>query len=257
MRAIVLLAVLALPAVAGTIDDRHPDSRYTEYAKGFAAYTLKISAVSKHDKPMVATAVAIADHHALTAAHVAGEIAIGFVVSGTTSWRIGRVHTHPEYRDGGMGQADLAVLEVPAGLGLGFYPPLCEGGESEGGLVSIAGYGLTGRLSEGYTTDDGKLRAGTNTIHRLGLGVIVCLAMPGSSPLEYCIAPGCSGGPLFLGGRLAGINSYTSRDKGGPTLQSRAGEESGHCRVSEHLAWIRGIVGDELDGGASMAEWKR
>lgn len=257
MRAIVLLACLCLPAVAGTIDDRHPDSRYLEYATGFAPYTLRIEAVSTHDKPMMASAVAIAEHYALTAGHVAKELAIGFVASGTTSWRIGTVHMHPEYRDGGMGRADLAVLEVPAGFALAFYPPLCDGGESEGRVVSIAGYGLTGRLSEGYSTDDGKLRAGTNTIHRLDAGVIVCLAAHGSSPLEYCIAPGCSGGPLFLGGRLAGINSYTSRDKGGPSLKSRAGEESGHCRVSDHLAWIRGIVGDELDGGASVAEWKR
>ena len=255
MRAIVLLACLCLPAVAGTIDDRHPDSRYLDYASGFAPYTLRIEAVSAHDKPMLATAVAIAEHYALTAGHVAKDLALGFVSSGTRSWRIGTVHLHPEYKDGGMGRADLAVLEVPAGLALGFYPPLCDGGESEGGLVSIAGYGLTGRLSTGYSTDDGRLRAGTNTIHRLDPGVIVCLAMPGSSPLEYCIAPGCSGGPLFLGGRLAGINSYTSRDKGGPSLKSRAGEESGHCRVSEHLAWIREIVGEELDGGASVAEW--
>jgi len=257
MRGWLLLACLCLPAVAGTIDDRHPDSRYTEYAKGFAPYTIRIEAVNAADKPMLATAVAISEHYALTAGHVADEISIGFVSSGTTSWRIGKVHMHPEYRDGGMGQADLALLEVPAGLAMGFYPPLCEGGESEGSLVSIAGYGLTGRLSEGYTTDDGKLRAGTNTIERIDPGVIVCLAAPGSSPLEYCIAPGCSGGPLFLGGRLAGINSYTSRDKGGPTLKSRAGEESGHCRVSDHLAWIRGIVGEELDGGASMSKWKR
>lgn len=257
MRAIVLLAVLALPAFAGTIDDRHPDSRYTEYAKGFAPYTLRIEAVNAADKAMIATAVAISEHYALTAGHVAKELSVGFVSSGSTSWRIGKVHMHPEYRDGGMGQADLALLEVPAGLALGFYPPLCEGGEPEGGLVSIAGYGLTGRLSTGYSTDDGRLRAGTNTIHRIDPGVIVCLAAPGSSPLEYCIAPGCSGGPLFLAGRLAGINSYTSRDKGGPTLKSRAGEESGHCRVSDHLVWIRGIVGEELDGGASVAEWKR
>lgn len=257
MRGWLLLACLCLPVVAGTIDDRHPDSRYTEYATGFARYTLRIEAVSTHDTPMIATAVAIAEHYALTAGHVAKDLSIGFVSNGTTSWRIGKVHMHPEYRDGGMGQADLALLEVPAGLALDFYPPLCEGGESEGSLVSIAGYGLTGRLSDGYTTDDGRLRAGTNTIERIDPGVIVCLAAPGSSPLEYCIAPGCSGGPLFIAGRLAGINSYTSRDKGGPSLKSRAGEESGHCRLSEHLAWIRGIVGDELDGGASMAEWKR
>lgn len=257
MRGLLLLAVLCLPALAGTIDDQHPDSRYTEYAAGFAPYTLRIDAISEHDKPMAATAVAISEHYALTAGHVAKDLAVGFVTSGTSAWRIGKVHMHPQYRDGGMGRADLAVLEVPAGFALAFYPPLCDGGESNGRLVSIAGYGLTGRLSSGYTTDDGKLRAGTNTIHRIDPGVIVCLAMPGSSPLEYCIAPGCSGGPLFVAGRLAGINSYTSRDNGGPTLKSRAGEESGHCRVSDHLAWIRGIVGEELDGGASMAEWKR
>ena len=245
-----LFTLMCLPVAAGTTDDRHPDRVYLDYAEGFAPYTLNLKATSPAGKTYSATAVAIAEHYALTAAHVAHDLASGSV----GGKEIGRVTVHPEWKSENMGEADLAMLEVPAGLGLSFYPPLCDGEESCGAVVSIAGYGITGRLSTGYATSDGKLRAGTNTIHRVEEGVLVCLAMPGSSPMEYCIAPGCSGGPLFLNGRLAGINSYTSRDKGGASLRSRTGEESGHCRVSTYLEWIREVAGVELATRSSVAE---
>jgi secreted trypsin-like serine protease len=55
------------------------------------------------------------------------------------------------------------------------------------------------------------------------------------------IAPGDSGGPLFIGRELAGINSFTMADRG--PLNSREGEETGHTRVSLYLEWIAAVQG--------------
>lgn len=255
MRPLVVLVLCGAACLGGTIDDRHPDSRYTEYAKGFAAYTLKLRATTPDGRPMTATAVAVAPRFAMTAAHVAQDIATCSLISGTTTRRVARVFVHPAFRDEDLGQHDLAVLEVAEPFSVDYYPPLADAVPVIGGTVSICGYGLTGRMSTGYTTTDGQLRAGTNTVERIDADVMICTARPGSSPLEYCIAPGCSGGPVFSDGRLVAINSYTSREGKGATVRSRTGEESGHALISPHREWLR-AVSAELDAAFSVKAWQ-
>jgi hypothetical protein len=256
-RVFFLLMCWASSVLAGTTDDRHPDARYLDYAVGFAPYTLRLVARDPSGRLMTASAVAIAPHYALTAAHVAADIASCTLATGAKTVPVRQLWIHADWKETNLGVADIAVLRTGEAFGLGYYPPLSEGGEAVGGVVSIAGYGITGRLSTGHTHSDGRLRAGTNTIERFERAVIVCLAVPGSSPLEYCIAPGCSGGPLFANGRLAGINSYTSRDAGTGSLKSRTGEESGHTRVSLYREWILEIVGAELDAASTVAAWNQ
>ena len=140
-----------------------------------------------------------------------------------------------------VGRDDIALLKSSKPFGLSFYPALATGEENVGDTVSIVGYGITGRLSTGYDTVDNVLRAGTNTIERFENSLIICEARRKSSPFEYCISPGDSGGPLFCRGRLAGINSITMRaGRGG--LRSREGEETGHTRVSLYREWIKGVM---------------
>ena len=245
MRALAISIVLgATAALAGTTDDAIPDARYLDYAAGFAPYTAFVTGLEASDRQVYfATGVAIADRWVLTAAHVASEAGTCLVVVNDQCIRIETIFVHHEWQPGRMGLNDIALLRTAAPVGLAWYPPLCEGGEEAGDLCQIAGFGITGRISTGYTTADAKLRAGTNTITRLEGGVIVCLISRGSSPLEYGIAPGDSGGPLFVGGRLAGINSFTMADRG--PLKSKSGEESGHTRVSLHREWITGIIGGD------------
>lgn len=255
-RVIFLMLCWGSSVLAGTTDDAIPDARYLEYATGFAPYTLNLVARDPGGQLFTATAVAIAPHYALTAAHVASDIASCSLATGARVTNVRQVWVHHDWRDTNLGIADIAILRTDKPFGIGFYPPLCDGGEGIGDVISIAGYGVTGRLSTGHTHADGRLRAGTNTIERFERAIIVCHAKPGSSPLEYCIAPGCSGGPLFLKGKLAGINSFTSRDAGTGSLRSGTGEESGHTRVSLYREWILSVVGEELDAAASVAAWK-
>jgi secreted trypsin-like serine protease len=58
--------------------------------------------------------------------------------------------------------------------------------------------------------------------------------------MEYGIAPGDSGGPLFVDGRLAGINSYTASPRS--YTRSQYGEESGHTRIAVYRDWIERVA---------------
>lgn len=235
------VVALACTAVfAGTRDDGIPDQVYVEYARGFAPYTPKLEATLEGGKRQFATAVMIDDHWAVTAAHVVDNVKGVCLISGTTRHCIDEIVVHKDWADK-FGKDDIALLRSAKSFGLSFYPDLTTGEEKAGDTVSIVGYGITGRLSTGYDTHDDLLRAGTQTIERFENSLIICEARRKSSPFEFCIAPGDSGGPLFCRGRLAGINSITMRSgRGG--LRSREGEETGHTRVSLYRDWIRGVM---------------
>jgi hypothetical protein len=233
-----LAAVAAIAAgaiamtIGGTTDDSIPDARYIEYGRGFAPYTMRLTGVDEDGKPLGATATAIADRWALTAAHVV-DGATEIVVGGIPAAR-----THIPKAFFGVGQGDIALVEMSRPFGLEWYPPLSEGDERVGQVVSVAGYGHYGKLTTGHEFFDGRLRAGTQKIERFADGLIVCHAKCGSSPLEICIAPGDSGGPLFAGGKVAGVNSFTFDRPKKEGLRSREGEETAHTRVSLHRDWI-------------------
>jgi hypothetical protein len=234
--------LLGVPAaMAGTTDDAVADAKYIEYAKAFASYTVKVTGRDGKGRVNEATATLLSPHWAITAAHVVAGVGELVLVSGDARRPVDRVIQHPEWNDDSNGWHDLALLHCEQAAGIGYYPPLSDGDERVGQVVSIVGYGLHGRISEGHSTHDGKLRAGTQTIERFERTVIVCHAQCGTSTLEFCIAPGDSGGPLFAGGKLAGVNSFTMAPKG--PLKSRAGEETAHTRVSLYRDWIRGVIG--------------
>lgn len=237
--AFLVAVVAAALLVAATTDDGVPDHRYIDYAKGFESYTPKLKSECGKSK-CHASAVCIADHWAVTAAHVLEDAGETTLTIGDREWKVDRVVVHPDFFKGQHGHADIALLHVGDSFGLDYYPPLSDGGEVVGDVVSVVGYGITGKMSAGHSVADGRLRAGTNHIERFEAGMIVCTASPGRSPLEACIAPGDSGGPMFCRGRLTGINSMTFATKG--PLKSKTGEESGHTRVWLHRDWIREVT---------------
>jgi S1-C subfamily serine protease len=233
------IVLAAAQAAAGTIDDGIPDSKYLKYAEGFSPYTARLEAGIGGGRVQMASAVLIADRWALTAAHVVHGTERVTVITGSTRHRIEEVLIHEDFDDT-PGKFDIALLRSVDSFGLRSYPPLATRRHEVGGVVSIVGYGITGRLSGGHDLSDGRLRAGTNRIARYDGQMLVCDIRRGSSPLEICIAPGDSGGPVFCGGELVGVNSLTMRDKG--PLKSREGEESGHTDVFGFLPWINEVM---------------
>jgi S1-C subfamily serine protease len=230
-------------AMAGTTDDAVPDARYVEYAKAFAPYTAKFTGRDAENRINEATATLISPHWAITAAHVVHGVGGITLAIGPTSRPVDRVVIHPEWKDETHGWHDIALLHCESPANASYYPTLSDGDEKEGQTVSIVGYGLHGKMTEGHSLSDGRLRAGTQKIERFERTVIVCHAQCGSSTLEFCISPGDSGGPLFAGGKLAGVNSFTMAAKG--PLKSRQGEETAHTRISLYREWIKGIVEDK------------
>jgi hypothetical protein len=145
MRALAILIVLgATAALAGTTDDAIPDSRYLDYASGFAPYTAFVSGLEAADgRLFYATGVAIHDRYVVTAAHVASEAGTCLVTVNAKTTRITRIFVHAEWQPGHMGLNDIAIMQTAEPIGLAWYPPLSDGGESPGDVCQIAGFGIT------------------------------------------------------------------------------------------------------------------
>ena len=238
--ATVLCMVLSLSCQAGTIDPSVPDSKYLEYGSKFGC-VVRVEGVcgcGKGDKHMFhASGVAISKDWVLTAAHVVkGNMEVGIRV-GDKLFPATKVLVHEDFLDDRVGYADIALCHCPGDFGLDFYPGLYEDGDEVSKVVSISGYGSTGKFSTGVNMMDGKKRAGSNIVARTEMDVLVCSLSDRKTQLEFLIAPGDSGGGLFIGNRLAGINSLVMADDGKP--DSDYGDESAHTRVSKFLDWIR------------------
>ena len=228
---------LSIAILAGTRDDAVPDSKYLEYGKDFAPYTVRVVAVTEDGRPSTGTATLLSDHWAITAAHIVHD-AESCAIDGHASTKI---VVHPDFEHDCMGCFDIALVRVEKPFGRSYYPPLSTGDENPGDLCSVAGYGVHGPMSTGYDGHDNRLRAGTCRIDRFDGTRVICPISRGSSPLPYGISPGDSGGPLFCNGRLCGVNSFTMADKG-RSLKSREGEEQGFARVSVMREWIEEVM---------------
>lgn len=234
---------------AGTRDPNTPDSRYVEFGKEFpsvvrikarCAETIKNSKGELVKPYQYGSAVVIKPNWCLTAAHVLdGSEGDPIVVDAAgKEFTISKVVTHEDFKSSRIGWHDIALCYSPENFALEFYTPLYTETDELGKAITISGFGLTGTFHSGATLDDGKRRAGHNRIESAERCVLVC--SPSASrdrfPLEFMISPGDSGGGMFIGNKLAGINSFLLATDKKP--DGTYGDESAFTRVSIYAKWV-------------------
>ncbi|MBS0347732.1 MAG: trypsin-like serine protease [Proteobacteria bacterium] len=228
-----------------------------------------------YDGQAVLTAAHLFDHGSLSAS-VRFETSSGIQTVSASS-----VLVHPLYNQNGSSDLALVWLGQSAPLTAERYT-LYRDGDDIGQVATLVGYGLpgsgaTGALS-GYSAGDLRLKAenrmdvdfGTlqsglwnslswsapagsqlladfddGTVGHDALGMLINRFDAGLGVDEGLIAPGDSGGPAFINGKLAGIATYTASLYEGSThpdidseLNSSFGEIAAWQRVSYYQQWI-------------------
>jgi hypothetical protein len=224
--------------LGGTIDPSVPDQKYLDYAEGFGC-VVRIEGVCScgKDHEYHASAVAISPVWVLTAAHVVADVKDPVVKIGDRQFKVNKIVSHEDFKESKVGYADIAICRCDGDLGLEFYPELYENNNEISKTVSISGYGMSGNFSTGTVRSDKKRRAGSNKVVRIERDVLVCVLSDQKTALEFLIASGDSGGGLFIGNRLAGINSFVMSADG--KNDSDYGDECAHTRISKFVPWIK------------------
>lgn len=242
------LAIGARAVLAGTMDPNTPDSKYVEFGKQFPG-VVKIIAKTKCKNPdcpkkeheQHGSAVIIKPNWILTAAHVVEDTYGQKILKDDgTEYPLGTVIIHNEYVSEKVGWHDLALGYSGTDFNLAFYTPLYDTHDEMGKAITIAGYGIQGTFSSGANAEksDNRRRAGHNVIDAHADAVLFCSATSGSGrmPLEFLITPGDSGGGMFIGDKLAGINSFLlAADK---KTDGTYGDEAAFTRVSLYADWV-------------------
>lgn len=240
-----LFFLLSLTARAGTIDPNTPDDRYVEFGKSFP-FVVPISNTINCDQckevhSQRASAVIIRPHWALTAAHVVKGATDNEIIIGEKKHPLSHVVWHKDFSDDAHGFNDIALCYSPEDFKLEFYVPLYRKSDEVGQAVTIAGWGSTGTFVTGATKIDGKRRAGHNRLSGAHNAVLTCTpARPKRFPLEFMIAPGDSGGGMFIGNELAGINSFLSAEDKKP--DGTYTDDSAFTRISLYVDWIESQI---------------
>lgn len=239
----IVLAILLLnTAYCGTIDPNVPDSKYVEYGKGFKS-VVKLCCFDGKGLSC-GSAVVIDPHWIVTAAHIVENCHSWTVSIDDDKYNLQSMVSHHEYDTNSFGIADIAIGYSENPIILEYYPELYEDDDEVGKLCSIAGWGFTGTFNTGTKTHDGQRRAGSNFIDKTEKKVLICSpSKPNDSKntqLEFLICSGDSGGGLFIGNKLAGINSSVIGYDG--KSNSTYGDESCHIRISLYKKWILEVM---------------
>lgn len=240
-RFVFILILLTTTLFAGQYDDSSSDSLHREFGSKFD-YVFQIEGVYHDNKPFTGSAVAIDHNNILTAAHIVENHKECFVINkDKKKFKLIKVIKHPDFKEENLGFADIAIAYSAESFNLQTYPLLYNHQDEISKACSIAGYGMAGTFSGTKLIFDNKIRGGTNTIDGLDRDMIICSVSKKTDKdytnLEYLIAPGDSGGGLFIDSKLAGINSCVVVTKNENKIKIK--EESGHTRISKFVDWIQ------------------
>ncbi|MCY7385095.1 MAG: trypsin-like serine protease [Microcoleus sp. CAN_BIN18] len=264
--AMVAAATLSGSAIAGTIRHDRSDAQYRNFGNQFANVGRLDLKFSGSNSFIVSSGTLIAANRVLTAAHCLenGQQSLagaGFTIGGRSipiNWGLQQGAWRSSNRNLGAG-VDIGLFRLSSSV-LGINPATLYSGSDEDMKVgSYVGFGDTGNGLTGQIPTPPQTRtkrAGQNTIglgSRAGYSNQVLMSdfddprsvnpsQPLTNPLnlEYQIGSGDSGGALFIGGLLAGVNSFIDSIDG--RTDSDYGDYSVATRVSSHQNWIRNVI---------------
>jgi hypothetical protein len=237
---IFLSLIIINTTIAGTRDPNIPDQKYIEYGQKFT-YVGRLCGEYQNGEKFCASAVAIDDHHILTAAHVVDGSKICYITINDKKICVNKITSNKDFDYNQYGKADIAIGYCEESIGLEFYPELYTEEDEVNKICCISGFGLTGNFTTGATYSDSKRRAGSNYIDKIDSDLLICNPSKkhteNYTSLEFLIASGDSGGGLFINNKLAGINSCVMAV--GQSPSSKYNEDSGHTRISKFVEWIK------------------
>lgn len=229
---------LLVNIIAGTTDPSVSDTKYIEYGSKFN-YVVELSCVSDTNKIYHGSAVVIKENIALTAAHIVKDCKLHKLKIKDKIYEINKVIVNENFSSNPH-KGDIAICFIESPIKLDFYPELYTDSDELDKACSIAGYGLTGTFITGAEKFDSKIRAGSNIIDNIYGDLLVCSVSKEDerkTSLEFLTSVGDSGGGLFIGNKLAGINSCVFSRKDDKS-NSSFNKESGHTRISKYREWI-------------------
>jgi V8-like Glu-specific endopeptidase len=238
---VIIFICYSIGCCAGTIDPNTRDNKYIEYGDKFI-YIGQIVGTTESDEPYFASCVALNDNTIITAAHVLSQTKNQIILINNKKLSIKKILIHHSYDHKRYGYNDIALASLNSSINLDWYPKIYENKDEIEKICSLSGFGSTGTFKTGYNKSDGYKRAGSNIINSIDRGMLICTPSfkINKTELEFMIAPGDSGGGLFIGNKLAGIHSCIMAE--GHKAKSDYKTESGHTRISDHVDWINDTI---------------
>lgn len=225
---------------AGTYDPGAEDSNYLDYGSKHECVLPIMGHLSDPlNSSFKGSCVVINENYILTAAHVVYGSMTQYIIYENKAYPLEIIAIHIHFNPKKVGQNDIAIGRLQNPIKLDFYPEIYTKKNEKNKKCSIAGYGNIGTFDTGWIGEkyDNKKRAGSNIISNIEKNCLITSTTDSpKTELEFLIAPGDSGGGLFIDQKLAGINSCVLAKDG--NANSSYGDVGCHTRISDYADWI-------------------